>query len=123
MTREETMEASGFQQVVDAVHPVMDVVSVLYIVVAAWFGMQVKNVLLKVSNEQKDAKADLIANQTAIKEELTAHNAKTRGDLQAHLAEDHVQFESIRDGQKVLKEDLVDRLERIEHKIDNGRTR
>jgi hypothetical protein len=116
MTREETMQASAFQQMVDFIHPVMDIVSVLYIVVAAWFGMMVNNKLLESEKRQ-------VETQTDIKEELTAHNAKNAADLQTHQAEDRLQFGSLRDGQTTMKTDLVNRLERIERKLDqNGRT-
>lgn len=89
-------------------HFIFDILSLLGIFAASWVGLALKSILSKVERNQLTAKAELIAKQTEIKEDLTEKHAENRKDLAIHSARDDEQFKSINKT-----------LDRIESKLDH----
>ena len=60
-----------------------------------YVGLLIKNILYKISINQLHDKAELMRNQTEIKETLVKSTNDIKGELEVHKAEDRGEFRNI----------------------------
>ena len=60
-----------------------------------YVGLLIKNILYKISINQLHDKAELLRNQTEIKETLVQSTNDIKGELEVHKAEDRGEFRNI----------------------------
>ena len=70
---------------VDPLHTVIDIVSPLAIVAAAWIGLSIKSAVLKASLDHQAAAAD-------VKDELIERATKVENAVAVHIADDKGEF-------------------------------
>jgi len=97
----------------EQIHLIIDIVTPVFLLLAAWVGLLIKNSLANVTTEQMRVKEELVASQTEMKEDLTAKHAENRQDLAAHTARDEEQFKNLNK--------TLDRIELMINKVANGR--
>lgn len=74
---------------VDPLHTVIDIVSPLAIVAAAWIGLSIKSAVLKASLDHQAAAAE-------VKDELIERATKVENAVAVHIADDKGEFREIR---------------------------
>lgn len=107
-------------------HTIFDVVTSA--VTLGWLiiGLLIKSSLKGISVDQEKNKAELLANQTKLKEDLMVHQAKTKEELIAadnslkidmavHKKEDDGRFDLVASNMSQLKETMA----RIENKLNS----
>lgn len=76
-------------------HTIFDALSLLIAAGGVYVGLLIKNILYKISINQLHDKAELLRNQTEIKETLVNSVSDLRSDLDVHKAEDRGEFRNI----------------------------
>lgn len=86
----------------------------LVLLAFGYVGLLIKDAVASVRVEQAQVKADLVAAQTRMQQDMDTKHSENRQGLAVHKAEDVLQFSDVRQRQTELKE----MLQRIETKID-----
>jgi hypothetical protein len=97
-------------------HLLLEILTPIFLGLAAWSGLLIRASLGEVRLEQKDAAAKLLEGQVVAKEEMNQKHAENKEAITAHVAEDRVQFKFIE--QQNAQQNTT--LERIEGLIRNG---
>lgn len=91
-------------------HLFFDILSLVGIFAASWAGVAINGLLSDIKVTLATVKAELVANQTEIKEDLTEKHSENVKNLAVHQARDEEMFRTV---------NMT--LSRIEAKVGNGR--
>lgn len=81
---------------------------------AAWVGMLIKSSLQKIALTQAEDKAELVAHQTEIREDLHAKHAENSQAIAVHTAEDR----ALHAGYVLANDRMEKKLDRLGDKLD-----
>ena len=113
-------------------HLIFDVISGVAVVAGSYFGLLIRNSLLKIEIEQGKVKAEVLAEQQnaqaamhqrqsellegqhELQSDFAEKHSENREALAVHVTDDMRQFEGIRD--------ILGRIDRAVEKIANGKT-
>ena len=84
------------------IHIIIDVVTPIFILASVYVGLMIRVSLGEIRLTQEASKAELLAHQNEVKDDLTRHNAELKADgaelrqeIAVHVARDEEKFDAI----------------------------
>lgn len=102
---------------IDTADKIFHIVVAAGAIAAAWMGLLIRNALQKIALTQAANKAEMLAEQVAVKEDLQQKHAENRQQLAIHMAEDVIQFRGLTDTGVRMEA----KLDKLVDRIVNGR--
>lgn len=99
----------------DAADKIIHIAMAVGALAAAWVGQQIKVKLGEIRLEQSESKAELLAQQNEVKEDLNKKHQENTQAIAVHNASDELKFDAIKQNQSEMR----DTLRGIDAKLDS----